>query len=186
MTQHLNPTRTTRRLAAGRWRWPLHLLVCGLVFSANESRAQGQTNTVTGGETKALSAAGKSKGKNKPVISDRPQVIGSSTTTATKPSRPGTPDSGESAQLIEKFQASRITYLEAQKELKLKAATGTEEQRSLLREQSKEALTKWREEQRRYVEEQRERLKTMKQELQADLAPVLDQSGDGSGGGRGR
>ncbi len=160
-------------------------LLLGLGAFSGSLLAQGQTNAVNGAD-KALAGGEKTKGKNKPVIAERPQVLGSTTTEATKPARPGTTSASGSAQLIEKFQTSRTSYLEAQKELKLKAATGTEEQRNLLREQSKEALTRWREDQRRYVEEQRERLKTMKQELQADLAPVLDQSGEGSGGGRGR
>lgn len=153
-------------------------LLLGLGAFSGSLRAQGQTNAVNGTD-KALAGAEKNKGKNKPVIAERPQVLGTTTTEATKPARPGTTSASGSAQLIEKFQTSRTSYLEAQKELKLKAATGTEEQRDLLREQSKEALARWR-------EEQRERLKTMKQELQADLAPVLDQSGEGSGGGRGR
>ncbi|MGV3754604.1 MAG: hypothetical protein ACO1QS_04430 [Verrucomicrobiota bacterium] len=156
------------------------LLVLGLACFSGAVQAQGQTNAVNGAD-KALAGAEKSKGKNKPVISDRPQVLG--TTDVSKPSRPG----ADTSELTVRFQSARASYLESQKELKLKAAAeGTEEQRTLLREQSKESLAKWREEHRRVVEEQQERIKTMKTELQAELGQRLDSSGEGTGGGRGR
>jgi len=157
------------------------VLVLGLAFFSGAAQAQGQTNAV-GGADKVLAGAEKSKGKNKPVISERPQVLG--TTDVSKPARPG----ADTSELTVKFQSARASYLESQKELKLKAAAegSTDEQRTLLRERSKEALTKWREEHGRYVEEQQERIKTMKTELQADLGQRLDDVGEGTGGGRGR
>jgi len=159
----------------------LGVLVLGLGCFSGALQAQGQTNAV-GGADKVLAGAEKSKGKNKPVISERPQVLGT-TTDASQPARPG----ADTSELTVKFKSARERYLESQKELKLKAAAeGTEEQRALLRERSKEALAKWREEHGRYVEEQQERIKTMKTELQADLGQRLDDVGEGTGGGRDR
>jgi hypothetical protein len=159
-------------------------LVLGLGCPGGAAQAQGQTNAVARAD-KVLAGTGKAKGKNKPVISERPQVLGS-ITESTKPARPGDSASAETAQLIGQFQSARNSYLESQKELKIKAAEGTEEQRAVLREQTREALAKWREEHQRYVEEQQERIKTMKNELQADLGQRLDSVGEGLGGGRGR
>ncbi len=125
----------------------------------------------------------KGKGKSKPVISERPQVLGATTTSG--PIKPGT-DTSETAQLIGQFQSARESYLAAQKELNLKKQDATEEQRALLREKSKEALAKWQEEHRMYVEEQKERVKQMRQELQPEIGRVLDNAGEGGGSGRGR
>ncbi len=178
MTGH-RPNSLPRALTL-RLCWAVGALVLGLACFSGAVQAQGQTNAV-GGADKALAGAEKSKGKNKPVISERPQVLG--TTDASKPARPG----ADTSELTVRFQSARASYLESQKELKLKAAAeGTEEQRALLRERSKEALAKWREEHGRYVEEQQERIKTMKTELQAELGQRLDSSGEGTGGGRGR
>lgn len=127
--------------------------------------------------------ASKGKVKSKPVISERPQVLG--TTTTISPTKPGT-DTSETTQLIGKFQTAREEYLATQKELNLKSQDATDEQRALLREKAKEALAKWQEEHRMYVEEQKERVKQMRQELQPEIGRVLDSAGEGGGPGRGR
>jgi len=171
-----------------QWPFRLLVLVCLLLgLTATDGHAQGQTN-----ETKAaLASSTKSKGKSKPTVSERPQVIGATTTTVTtsKPERPKTAltgDAAKTAELVEKFQAARNDYLKAEQELGIKSKTATDEQRALLREKAGEALVKWREQQRAYLEEQQERVKTIKQELQADLGQRVDSTGEGGTGGRGR
>jgi hypothetical protein len=169
-------------LAESPVRWLAVLLVV-VTCSVTNARADG-TNKVelAGGSTKA-------KGKEKPTVAERPQLIGATTTTtADKPARPtatGTTPA-ETAKLISDFQTARQQYLETQKEISLKLKTGTEEQRMVLREKSKEALDKWREDHRRYVEEQKERARQMKLELQPEIGVVVDSAGEGIGGGRGR
>lgn len=127
--------------------------------------------------------ASKAKGKSKPVISERPQVLG--TTTTSGPTKPGT-DTSQTAQLVGQFQSARETYLAAQKELSLKSQEVTDEQRALLREKAKDALAKWQEEHRMYVEEQKERTKQMRLELQPEISRVLDSAGGSGGLGRDR
>lgn len=172
------------------FQWSVRLVVLGCLFlglTAMDALAQSQTN-----ETKAaLANSTKSKGKSKPTISERPQVIGAvdTSSTASKPERPKTAVTGEAAktaELVEKFQAARNDYLKAEQELGIKSKTATDEQRALLREKAGEALVKWREQQRAFMEEQQERVKTIKQELQADLGQRVDSTGEGGTGGRGR
>ena len=154
--------------------------------------ALGGAEAVRGDDTAKVQLSGggsqKAKGKDKPTVSERPQVLSLTTVTSTdKPKRPETGDAtAETAKLISQFQTAREQYLIAQKENSLKFKTATEEERVLLREKSQEALNKWREEYRSFVEEQKERAKLMKQELQPDLGQVLDNAGEGAGNGRGR
>lgn len=136
---------------------------------------------------------GKAKGKSKPTVAERPQVIGAKGSSGNavkgKPDRPGNPnttDPAEVTSLVTKFQSAREEFLAAQKELNLKKKDATEEQRAVLREKVKEALDKWKEEHKQFVEEQKERSKEMKQELQSDLGKVVDGAGDGGGKGRDR
>ena len=137
---------------------------------------------------------GVAKGKNKPKVSERPQIIGdtgsSSDTTKGKPANPGNSGNGadpaEVKNLVSKFQSARDQYISAQKELRLKMKDATEEQRSVLRDQLKDLLDKWKEEQKQFVEETKERAKSMKQELQPDLGKVVDGAGNEGSGGRGR
>lgn len=144
-------------------------------------------------QTQSQAASGKSKGKSKPVISDRPQVLGTvSVTTTSNPDKPLPPTSATSAEppevtlLVQRFQSAREAYLETQKELRLKMQNSTEEERELLREKLGEALATWKEEHKQFVEEQKERIKQMKQELHPDLVRVVDAAGDDAGGRRGR
>lgn len=171
-----------------QWSVRLLVLVCLLLgLTPTDGNAQGQTN-----ETKAaLASSTKSKGKSKPTIVERPQVIGATDTSSSgsKPERPKATLSGDAAktaELVEKFQAARNDYLKAEQELGIKSKTVTDEQRALLREKAGEALVKWREQQRAFMEEQQERVKTIKQELQADLGQRVDSTGEGGTGGRGR
>jgi flagellar motility protein MotE (MotC chaperone) len=136
---------------------------------------------------------GKAKGKSKPTVAERPQVIGAKSSAGNaekgKPDRPGNPnatDPAEVTSLVTKFQSAREGYLAAQKELNLKKKDATEEQRAVLRDKVKEALDKWKEEHKQFVEEQKERSKEMKQELQSDLGKVVDGAGEGGGKGRDR
>jgi hypothetical protein len=166
-------------------------------LAVTEVQAQAQTNEVTGAGKAVLAGSAKSKGKSKPTISERPTVIGTTTsqksesgnTKSDKPERPQatlTGEAAQTAQLVEKFQIARQDYLRAQKELELKSKNATEEQRVQLREKAGEALGRWREQQRSYLEEQQERVKTIKSELQADLGQRVDGAGEGGGGGRDR
>ncbi|HEY1172822.1 MAG TPA: hypothetical protein VGH19_15750 [Verrucomicrobiae bacterium] len=144
---------------------------------------------LSAGAQPSLAAEGnpKGKGKSKPKVSERPQVIGAISST-TKPLRPSQAGGGtETSQLVAQFQSARNDYLEAQKELKIAKGTElNEEQRAVLREKSKDALNRWREDHRQFTEEQQERLKTIKAELQTDLAQRVDSVREDTTGGRGR
>ncbi len=163
-------------------RW-LAIVLMGVTCSVTDAWADDSTNKVqlSGGSTKG-------KGKEKPIIAERSQVVGA--TTATQSGKPSRPETGttpsETAKLVSDFQTARQQYLETQKEISLKLKNGTEEQRMVLREKSKEALEKWREDHRRFVEEQKERARQMKLELQPEIGVVVDAAGEGTGGGRGR
>jgi len=137
---------------------------------------------------------GKAKGKNKPKVSERPQVIGSNSSNSDngkgKPANPGNGNSADPVEvttLVNKFQSARDQYIAAQKELHLKMKDATEDQRAALREQRKDLLDKWKEDQKQFVEEMKDRARDIKQELQPDLGKVVDgASGEGGNGGRGR
>jgi len=136
---------------------------------------------------------GKAKGKSKPIVAERPQVIGSQGSSGSKekgkPDRPGNPNATDPVEVtsqITRFQSARAEFLAAQKELNLKKKDATEEQRAVLREKVKEALEKWKEEHKHFAEEQKERSKEMKLELQPDLGKVVDGAGGGGGNGRDR
>jgi hypothetical protein len=136
------------------------------------------------GQLQAAGGNGKGKGKSKPIISERPQVLGTTTTEGSP--RPVT-DTSTTAQLVGQFQTARGEFLAAQKELNLmKNQEVTDEQRALLRDKAKDALAKWQEEHRMYVEEQKERTKQMRLELQPEISRVLDGAGESGGSGRGR
>jgi hypothetical protein len=145
----------------------------------------GSTNAV-----QAPTLPDQAKAAKKPKIATRPMVIGSTLVSdSTKPGRPSGDTSAESQAVsaqINKLQSARQAYLAAQKDLSLRLATSSEEQRALIREEVKDALAKWKEEQTQFIAEQKERMKQIKQELQPDLGRVVDVSGDGTSGGRGR
>lgn len=152
------------------------------------------TNSNGNASTNANNNNGVAKGKNKPKVSERPQVIGANSSgndsTKGKPANPGnsgnSADPAEVKSLVTKFQSARDQYISVQKELRLKMKDATEEQRSVLRDQLKDLLDKWKEEQKQFVEETKERAKAMKQELQPDLGKVVDGAGNEGSGGRGR
>lgn len=159
-----------------------------LQAASTNSNGNASTNANNSGNN------GVAKGKNKPKVSERPQVIGATSTSTDsakgKPANPG--NSGNSADpaevktLVTKFQSARDQYISAQKELRLKMKDATEEQRGVLRDQLKDLLDKWKDEQKQFVEETKERAKAMKQELQPDLGKVVDGAGNEGSGGRGR
>lgn len=153
------------------------LLMIGFSLVCLSAQAADET-TVSKAQLQAAGGNGKAKGKSKPVISERPQVLGLGATNSMAGTTAG--------QLVNSFQTARADYLKAQKELNLKSTDLTDDQRALAREQAKDALARWQEEHRMYVEEQRERAKTMKQELQADIGRVVDSAGGGGGSGRDR
>lgn len=164
-------------MAAGLAHW---LLLAGSAGYA------GSTNSV-----QSPTLPDQAKGGKKPKISARPVIIGAipSTSDSSKPARPGGGTSTETQavnQLINQLQTARQTYLASQKDLRLRLATSTEDQRVLIREEVKESLAKWKEEQAQFVAEQKERMKLIKLELHPDLGRVVDVSGEGSTGGRGR
>jgi hypothetical protein len=165
-------------------RWVVLALVVGCCSLGVTAQAADEGTPPSKGQLQEAGGNGKGKGKSKPTISERPQVLGTTSTTS-GPARPGT-DISASAQLVGQFQTARGEFLAAQKELSLKAKEASDEQRALLREKVKDALAKWQEEHRMYVEEQKERTKQMRLELQPEISRILDGAGEGSGAGRGR
>ncbi len=190
--------------------WPAKAgwLVCALAFALSGASTQAQEATTNATPAKPVQLQandngkgngnngnngnnGKAKGKNKPTVAERPQVLGAQGSPAEKgkPERPGNPNPTDPAEVtsqISRFQSARAEFLAAQKELNLQKKDATEEQRAVLREKVKEALEKWKEEHKQFAEEQKERSKEMKLELHPDLGKVVDGAGGGGGNGRDR
>jgi hypothetical protein len=191
-----------RRNASAEVAWAAGV-VAFCLFAGLAQAQQGATNSAAS-KTLGLQASdngkgsdngnnGKAKGKSKPTVAERPQIIGSKSSSSStgkgKPDRPGNPnvtDPPEVTSQITRFQAARELYLQTEKERKLLMKDATEEQRAALREKLKDALEKWKEEQKQFAEEQKERSKEMKQELHPDLGKVVDGAGGGGGNGRDR
>lgn len=154
------------------------------VFLTSESGFAGGTNVV----------ARTTKGITKPSISTQPVVIGTVDSTNSsavgKPARPGAAANGNPAAvnaLISKLQSDRQSFLAAQKEIRLKQMTdNSAEARALLRQEMNEALQKWKADRLQFVEEQRERAKSIKSELHTDMGRLVDGAVGVGAGGRGR
>jgi len=151
----------------------------------SQAAIAGSTNA-----TQTVTLPDQAKAAKKPKISTRPEIIGSpSLASSSKPARPGSDTSAEGQavdQLINKLQTARQAYLASQKDLSLRLATSSEDQRAALREEARDSLAKWKEEQSQFVTEQKERMKLIKLDLHPDLGRLVDASGEGATGGRGR
>ena len=160
------------------------LLLISLVLLSSHSSFAAATNVVSR----------ITKGVTKPKISNQPEIIGTVDSTNTiqngKPARPGGVNDGSPATvnaLINKLQTDRQSFLAAQKEIRLKqASANSEEARALLRQEMNDALQKWKAERTQFVEEQRERAKSIRSELHPDMGRVVDGAIPGSDSGRGR
>jgi hypothetical protein len=96
-----------------------------------------------------------------------------------RPTVPGQPPpSQEIKDLTRSFQAARQTFVKQQQELQRQLKTGTDEQRKIIRQQLKENLEQWMEQQRAGLIEMPKQLK--------ELAPGLRDVGNNPHDGRGR
>ena len=126
-----------------------------------------------------------------PSIGNRPVVVAPTppperATLPPRPERPTNPGQPAPAQevkdLVRDFQAARRAFQKQQQELQRQLKTATEEQRAIIREQLKENLQQWLEQQKAQIQELREQAKDIKNNVPA-LRDVVDH---GSGEGRGR
>ena len=96
-----------------------------------------------------------------------------------RPTVPGKPPpSQEIKDLTRNFQAARQTFVKQQQELQRQLKTGTDEQRKIIRQQLKENLEQW-------MEQQRIQLKDLPNQIK-DIAPGLRDVGNNPHDGRGR
>jgi gas vesicle protein len=128
----------------------------------------------------------------RPAIANRPVVVAPTippgrANLPPRPERPPVPGRPAPAQdvkdLVRDFQSARQAFLKQQQELQRQLKTATDEQRALIREQLKENLQQWLEQQKAQIQELREQAKEIKNNVPA-LRDVID-SGRGEGG-RGR
>ena len=103
---------------------------------------------------------------NLPARPDRPHV----------PGQP--PPSQEIKDLTRNFQAARQTFVKQQQELQRQLKTGTDEQRKIIRQQLKENLEQW-------MEQQRGQLPVLRDQIKG-IAPGLRDVGSNPHDGRGR
>jgi hypothetical protein len=103
-----------------------------------------------------------------------------------RPERPGVPGQPVPAQevkdLVRDFQSAREAFLKQQRDLQRQLKTATEEQRALIREQLKENLQQWLEQQKAQIQDLREQARDIKNNVPA-LRDVIE-SGKGEGRGR--
>lgn len=100
-----------------------------------------------------------------------------------RPTVPGQPvPSQDVKDLARDFQSVRQAFLKQQQELQHQLKTATEEQRTAIREQLKENILQWQEQQKAQIQELREQAKDIKNNVPA-IRDVID---SGSGEGRGR
>lgn len=128
-----------------------------------------------------------------PAIPSRPTVVAPAPAATpqqplpARPERPPIPNLPPPAQesvkdLVRDFQSARQAFLNQQKELQRQLKTATEEQRALIREQLKENLQQWLEQQKAQIQDLREQARDIKNNVPA-LRDVID-SGGGEGRGR--
>ncbi len=84
--------------------------------------------------------------------------------------------------MVKDYQLSRQSFLTQQQELNRQLKTATEEQRAIIREQLKENLQQWMEQQKAQLQELREQAKDIKNHA-PNLRDVIDSGGNE---GRGR
>jgi len=152
--------------------------------------------SILSGVSTTLFACGASAQTNnappaQPPIANRPVVIAPTApperaNLPPRPERPTAPGQPPPAQevkdLVRDFQSARQAFLKQQQDLQRQLKTATDEQRSLIREQLKENLQQWLEQQKAQIQELREQAKDIKNNVPA-LRDVIDAGG---GEGRGR
>lgn len=84
--------------------------------------------------------------------------------------------------MVKDFQTARQAFQKQQQELLRQLKTASEEQRAAIREQIKEHLQSWIEEQKAHLQEIRDQAKDIKNNVPA-ISDVID-SGRGEGRGR--
>lgn len=117
-----------------------------------------------------------------PPISDRPVVV-PPTPAPDRPNLPGRPErpavpgkptpSKDMKDLVRDFQSARESFRKQQLELNRQLKTANEEQRAIIREQLQENLNEWLEEQKARVEDLREQIPIIKDQLK-NYGPVID------------
>jgi hypothetical protein len=152
-------------------------------------------SVVSGVSMTLLAAAASAQTNNAPAaqppIANRPVVVAPTriperANLPPRPERPAVPGQPPAAQdvkdLVRDYQSARQAFLKQQQDLQRQLKTATDEQRALIREQLKENLQQWLEQQKAQIQELREQAKDIKNSVPA-LRDVID-SGGGEGRGR--
>jgi hypothetical protein len=122
-----------------------------------------------------------------PAIADRPTVIPPVTAptpdTPARPSLPGqtTPASGVS-DLVKDFQTARETFLKQQQDLLAQLKTASKEEREALRQQLRENMDAWLEQQKAQMQDIRDQAR----EIKNNVPSISDVVNSGAGEGRDR
>jgi hypothetical protein len=122
-----------------------------------------------------------------PALTQRPTVIPPVVaTTENGPARPALPDqptpSAELTDLVKDFQTAREAFLKQQQELIAQMKTASKEEREALRQQLREQLDAWLEQQKAQIQDIREQAREIKNNVPA----IRDVVESGSGEGRNR
>lgn len=120
-----------------------------------------------------------------PAIAERPTVIPLETTRSgngpARPELPGqTAPSSELRDLVKDFQTARAAYLKQQQELLAQLKAASKEERDALRQQLRENLDVWLEQQKAQIQDIREQAREIKNNVPS-IRDVVE-----SGGGEGR
>ena len=148
---------------------------------------------VSGASMTLLAAAASAQTSNappaQPPIANRPVVVAPTPTPdrpnlPPRPERPTAPGQPPPAQdikdLVREYQSARQAFQKQQQDLQRKLKTATNEQRAQIREQLKDNLQLWMEQQKAQLQELREQAKDIKNNVPA-LRDVIDQPHDGRG-----
>ena len=122
-----------------------------------------------------------------PAIADRPTVIPPVITpTPDTPARPGLPGqtapASEVSDLVKDFQTARETFLKQQQDLLNQLKTASKEEREALRQQLRENLDAWLEQQKSQLQDIRDQAR----EIKDNVPSISDVVNSGAGEGRGR
>ena len=98
-----------------------------------------------------------------------------------RPTGPGQPPPAQDVKdLVRDFQSARQAFQKQQQDLQRQLKTATDEQRAQIREQLKDNLQQWLEQQKAQIQELREQAIDIKNNVPA-LRDVIDQPHDGRG-----
>jgi TolA-binding protein len=126
---------------------------------------------------------------SQPPIANRPVVVAPTTppdrpNLPPRPERPPVPGQPTPAQdlkdLVRDFQSSRQAFIKQQQDLQRQLKTATDEQRAIIRQQLKENLQQWLEQQKAQIQDLREQAKDIEKNAPG-LRDVLNQPHDGRG-----